>query len=46
MRVARVDRYMAYFNPDISWIARVCGGFAAIWALARSALILHEEAKR
>jgi CubicO group peptidase (beta-lactamase class C family) len=46
VRRARLDRYMAIFNPDISWVARLCGGFAAVWAVARTILLGREQAGR
>jgi len=32
--------FLFLFGPDISWIALICGGFAGIWLVARSALVL------
>ena len=34
-------RYLHLFNPDLAWIARISGGFAAIWVFLRSGLILR-----
>jgi hypothetical protein len=34
-------RFLHFFMPDISWIARISGGFAGIWAFLRTGLILH-----
>jgi CubicO group peptidase (beta-lactamase class C family) len=34
-------RFLHLFMPDIAWIARISGGFAAIWALLRTGLILQ-----
>jgi CubicO group peptidase (beta-lactamase class C family) len=34
-------RFMHLFMPDLSWIARISGGFAGIWAFLRSGLILQ-----
>ena len=34
-------RYLHIFNPDIAWIARISGSFAAIWAFLRTGLILQ-----
>lgn len=45
IRSLRLGGYLALFNPDIAWIARICGGFAAFWALARAILILRQGAK-
>ncbi len=29
------------FMPDVSWIARICGSFAGVWALVRTGLVLR-----
>ena len=29
------------FMPDLSWIARLSGGFAGLWAFLRTGLILR-----
>jgi CubicO group peptidase (beta-lactamase class C family) len=34
-------RFMHLYMPDLSWIARICGGFAVIWAFLRTGLILR-----
>jgi CubicO group peptidase (beta-lactamase class C family) len=34
-------RFMNLFMPDISWIARISGGFAGIWTFLRTGLILR-----
>jgi CubicO group peptidase (beta-lactamase class C family) len=34
-------RFMHVFMPDLSWIARISGGFAGIWAFLRTGLILQ-----
>jgi CubicO group peptidase (beta-lactamase class C family) len=39
--MGRMRGWISLFMPDFSWIARVCGGFAAIWALLRSGLVLR-----
>lgn len=41
LQVRGMLRYRMLFNPDVSWIALICGGFAGIWALVRTVLILH-----
>jgi CubicO group peptidase (beta-lactamase class C family) len=35
-------RFLHLFMPDISWIARISGGFAGIWAFLRTGLILRK----
>jgi CubicO group peptidase (beta-lactamase class C family) len=34
-------RFMHLYMPDLSWIARICGSFAGIWAFQRTGLILQ-----
>ena len=34
-------RYMHLYMPDLSWIVRISGGFAGIWAFLRTGLILR-----
>ncbi len=34
------------FMPDLSWIARISGGFACIWAFLRTGLLLRALRKR
>jgi CubicO group peptidase (beta-lactamase class C family) len=33
--------FMHFFMPDLSWVARISGGFAGPWALLRTGLILR-----
>ena len=33
--------FLLLFAPDISWMARICGSFAAIWIFLRTGLILR-----
>jgi CubicO group peptidase (beta-lactamase class C family) len=40
LRSSGLIRYLHYFNPDLAWIARISGGFAVIWALMRTGLLL------
>lgn len=40
LRSSGLLRFMHLYMPDLSWIARISGGFAGIWALLRSGLIL------
>jgi CubicO group peptidase (beta-lactamase class C family) len=39
--VSGLIRFTLLFTPDFSWIALVCGGFAAIWTFLRTGLILR-----
>jgi CubicO group peptidase (beta-lactamase class C family) len=32
--------FARFFMPDVSWIALICGGFAGIWTILRTGLIL------
>jgi CubicO group peptidase (beta-lactamase class C family) len=41
LRSSGLLRFMHLYMPDLSWIARISGGFAGIWALVRTALILQ-----
>ena len=34
-------RYMHLYMPDLSWILRIGGGFAGLWAILRTGLILR-----
>ena len=34
-------RFMHLFMPDLAWIARICGGFATVWAFLRTGLMLQ-----
>ena len=34
-------RFMHLFMPDLAWIARICGGFASVWAFLRTGLMLQ-----
>jgi CubicO group peptidase (beta-lactamase class C family) len=33
--------YMHLYNPDLAWIVRISGGFAGIWAILRTGLIVQ-----
>ena len=35
--------FMRLFMPDITWIALICGGFAGIWTVLRTGLILRHS---
>lgn len=39
--LGRMRGWISLFMPDFSWIARVCGGFAVIWAPLRTGLVLR-----
>jgi hypothetical protein len=45
LRSSGLLRYMHLYNPDVSWIARISGGFAGVWALLRTGLILQARRK-
>jgi CubicO group peptidase (beta-lactamase class C family) len=34
-------RFLHLFMPDIAWIARISGGFASVWAIVRTGLMLR-----
>ncbi len=38
-------RFMHLFMPDLSWIIRISGGFACVWAFLRTGLILQNLRK-
>jgi CubicO group peptidase (beta-lactamase class C family) len=40
LRSSGLLRYVHLFIPDLSWIVRISGGFAALWAILRTGLIL------
>jgi hypothetical protein len=40
LRTSDLLRFMQLFMPDLAWIARVSGGFASVWAILRTSLIL------
>jgi CubicO group peptidase (beta-lactamase class C family) len=41
LRSSGLIRFMHLYMPDLSWIARISGGFAGIWAFLRTRLILQ-----
>lgn len=43
--VSKLLGFMRLFFPDGSWIALICGGFAAIWSFLRTVLILRAHRK-
>jgi CubicO group peptidase (beta-lactamase class C family) len=40
LRSGGLLRFLHLFMPDLAWIVRISGGFAAIWAFLRTGLIL------
>ena len=41
-----IRRFLMLFAPDFSWIARICGSFAAIWMFLRTGLILQSLGRK
>jgi CubicO group peptidase (beta-lactamase class C family) len=41
LRASGLLRFMHLYMPDLSWVARISGGFAGIWAFLRSGLIVQ-----
>jgi len=41
LRFTGVIHFVALFMPDLAWVARISGGFAAIWAALRTGLVLN-----
>ena len=41
LRVSGFYRYMRLFMPDFLWLSLLCGGFAGLWSLLRTGLILR-----
>jgi hypothetical protein len=39
--LGRMRGFWMLFAPDFSWIATICGGFAAIWSVLRTGLVVH-----
>jgi CubicO group peptidase (beta-lactamase class C family) len=39
--LGRLRGFLMLFAPDFSWIARICGGLAAIWGFLRTGLVLR-----
>jgi CubicO group peptidase (beta-lactamase class C family) len=44
LRSSGLLRYMDLYMPDFAWLARICGGFAAVWAFVRTGLVLRARA--
>jgi hypothetical protein len=40
LRASGLIRFMHLYMPDLSWIARISGSFAGIWAFLRTGLVL------
>jgi CubicO group peptidase (beta-lactamase class C family) len=40
LRSSGLIRFLNLFMPDLAWIARISGGFAGMWTLLRTGLIL------
>jgi CubicO group peptidase (beta-lactamase class C family) len=36
-----VLKFWLFYLPDLSWLALICGGFAAVWICVRTSLILQ-----
>jgi CubicO group peptidase (beta-lactamase class C family) len=45
LRSTSLIRFLQLFMPDLAWITRICGGFAGIWAVLRTGLILQSLQK-
>lgn len=41
LRVRGMLPYLKFYNPDVYWVALICGGFAGIWSFLRTGLILR-----
>jgi hypothetical protein len=41
LQSSRLIRFLHLFLPDLAWIGRISGGFAGIWAILRTGLILQ-----
>ncbi|CAG1772849.1 partial Protein flp, partial [uncultured bacterium] len=45
LQIRRMLRYLMLYMPDVAWIAIIGGGFAGIWSLLRTGLILRSLRK-
>jgi CubicO group peptidase (beta-lactamase class C family) len=45
LQIKGLFRYLLLYNPDVAWIALICGGFAGIWTFLRTGLILNATRK-
>jgi CubicO group peptidase (beta-lactamase class C family) len=43
--LGKLRGFMRLFAPDFTWIALICGSFAVVWSILRSALILRVNRK-
>jgi hypothetical protein len=43
--LSKMRGWMLLFMPDFPWIAYISGGFAAIWAFLRTALVIQGQRK-
>jgi CubicO group peptidase (beta-lactamase class C family) len=43
LRSSGLIRFMDLFMPDLAWIVRISGGFAGVWALLRTGLVLQSR---
>lgn len=43
--LGKLRGYVRLFNPDVSWIALICGSFAGIWTFLRAVLIFQSLRK-
>jgi CubicO group peptidase (beta-lactamase class C family) len=39
--VGKMRGWMLLFMPDFAWIAQICGGFAVMWSILRTRLLLR-----
>jgi CubicO group peptidase (beta-lactamase class C family) len=46
LRAKGLFGFTKFFMPDVSWIALICGGFAGVWSILRTGLILKAFGKR
>ena len=46
LRVKGMFGFTKFFMPDVAWVALIVGGFAGIWSILRTGLILKASKKR
>jgi CubicO group peptidase (beta-lactamase class C family) len=39
--LSKIRGFMMLFAPDFTWIGRICGGFASLWMIVRTGLVLR-----
>lgn len=44
--LGKMRGFIRLFMPDFAWIARICGGFALVWACLRTGLVLQAWRKK